>query len=297
MTRAVPSEHPPEQRSAPGPGRLARWLPVPGPVGPPAAAGPGERRAWRIVGVLVLACVLLLGAGATGAFLVQQETTQERTYFEPVGQLDIDAGPAQVTVRSGATDRVVVSERIGWALRKPTVAERIDAGTMSLSVGCPEARVLQGCPVSLEIQVPPTTTVHARNGSGRTEVVGLSGSVSAETGSGQIQLTGVSGPVWARSGSGQITGTGLSASRAQLSSSSGDVTLQYDRPPDEVTTRLASGNLVLQLPDDHSRYRIDLSLDGGHRAVDQSLQDVDSPRLLDVTSASGTVTIGRAGAS
>ncbi|MFD7735993.1 hypothetical protein ACFV6F_37095 [Kitasatospora phosalacinea] len=297
MTRAVPPEHPPQHRSVPGPGRLTRWLPVPGPVGPPATAGPGERRAWRIVGVLVLACTLLLGAAATGAFLVRQETAQERTYFVPVRQLDIDAGPAQVVVRSGGTDRVVVSERIGWALRKPTVAERIDAGTMSLSVGCPEARILQGCPVSLEIQVPPATTVHARNGSGRTEIVGLSGSVSAETGSGQIELTGVSGPIWARSGSGQIIGTGLGASRAQLSSSSGDVTLQYDRPPDEVTARLASGSLVLQLPDDHNRYRTDLGLGGGHRTVDQSLQDVESPRLLDVTSASGTVTIARAGAS
>ncbi|MFF4338309.1 DUF4097 family beta strand repeat-containing protein [Kitasatospora sp. NPDC001540] len=292
MTRAAP----PEQRPAPEPGRLVRWLPVPGPVGPPAAPGPGERRAWRIIGALALACAVLVGAAVTGALLVRQETAQERTYFEPVGQLDIDTGAARVVVRSGGTDRVVVSERIGWALWKPAVAERIDAGTMSLSVHCPEARIPQGCSVSLEIQVPPTTTVHARSGSGQTEIVGLSGSVSAETGSGQIQLSEVSGPIWARSGSGQIIGTGLSASRAQLSSSSGDVTLQYDRPPDEVSTRLASGNLVLQLPDDRNRYRIDLSLGGGSQAVDQSLQDVDSPRLLDVTAASGTVTIGRTGA-
>ncbi|WP_033215891.1 DUF4097 family beta strand repeat-containing protein [Kitasatospora phosalacinea] len=293
MTRPAP----PEPRAVPAPGRFARWLPVPGPVGPPAAPGPGERRVWRIVGALALACAVLAGAAVTGALLIQQEAVRERTYFEPVGQLDVDSGPARVTVRSGGTDRVVVSERIGWALWKPTVTERIDAGTMTVSVHCPEARVLHDCSAALEIQVPPSTTVHARNGSGRTEIAGVSGSVSAETGSGQIELTGVSGPIWAKSGSGQVIGTGLSSPRAQLSASSGAVTLQYDRPPDEVTTRLASGSLVLQLPDDRSRYRIDLSSDGGSQTIDQSLQDTGSPRLLDITSASGTVTIGRVGAS
>ncbi|QKW19493.1 DUF4097 family beta strand repeat protein [Kitasatospora sp. NA04385] len=298
MTRPAPPEPrvvPAEPRAVPGPGRLARWLPVPGPVGPTAAPGPGERRVWRIVGVLALACVVLAGAAATGALLVRQEAVRERTYFETVGQLDIDSGPAQVTVRSGGTDRVVVSERIGWALRKPTVTARIGEGTMTVSVDCPEARILHGCPVALEIQVPPSTSVHARNGSGRTEIAGVSGNVSAETGSGQIELIKVSGSIWARSGSGQIIGTELSSSRAQLSASSGSVTLQYDRPPDEVTTRLASGNLVLQLPDDHSRYRIDLSSDGGSQTIDQSLQDSGAPRLLDITSSSGTVTIGRTG--
>nr|WP_255519069.1 DUF4097 family beta strand repeat-containing protein [Kitasatospora sp. SID7827] len=166
---------------------------------------------------------------------------------------------------------------------------------MTVSVDCPEARLLRGCAVTLEIQVPPSTTVHARNGSGRTEIMDVSGSVSAETGSGQVELTRVSGPIWAKSGSGQIIGTGLGAARAQLSASSGQVTLQYDRPPDEVAVRLASGNLVLRLPDDRSRYRIELNSEGGGQEVDQSLQDMDSPRLLDVTSASGTVTIGRNG--
>ncbi|MGW4809874.1 DUF4097 family beta strand repeat-containing protein, partial [Kitasatospora sp. NPDC004272] len=263
--------------------------------GPPAAPGPGERRAWRVVGVLALVCAVLAGAAVAGALLIQQESVRERTYFEAVGQLDVDSGPAQVTVRVGGTDRVVVSEKTGWAVRRPVVATRIDAGTMSISVDCPEARFLHGCPVALEIQVPPSTAVHARNGSGRTEFVGLAGSVSAETGSGQIELTGVSGPIRAKSGSGQIIGTGLSASKAQLSSSSGAITLQYARPPDEATIRLASGNLVLHLPDDRNRYRIDLSSDGGGQTIDRSLQDADSSRLIDVTSASGSVTIDRDG--
>ncbi|MFJ4678379.1 MULTISPECIES: DUF4097 family beta strand repeat-containing protein [unclassified Kitasatospora] len=293
MTRTAPPQ--PQPRLAPAPGRLARWLPASGPTGPPAVPGPGERRAWRIVGVLALACALLTGAAVTGAALVQRETTRERTYFEAIGQLDIASGPAQVTVRSGGTDRVVVAEQLGWALRRPTVATRIDAGRMTVSVDCPEARLLRGCPVALDIQVPPSTEVHARNGSGRTEIVDVTGAVSAETGSGQVQLTRVSGPIWAKSGSGQIIGTGLGASRTQLSASSGRVTLQYDRPPESVTTRLASGNLVLDLPDDRSRYRIDLSSDGGGQTVDPSLQDADSSRLLDITSASGTVTIGRTG--
>ncbi|WP_157032024.1 DUF4097 family beta strand repeat-containing protein [Kitasatospora cheerisanensis] len=267
----------------------------PGPGAPGRPAPSGERRAWKAIGLVALACVLGTSAAALGAGLAQRNMTEERTYFQAIDRLDIDSGPAQVTVRAGGTDRVVVSERFAWALRKPTVSQRIDAGTLSISIGCPEARMLFSCTVALDIQVPATTTIKSRNGSGRTEILDISGSTSAETGSGQIELTRVSGAVWAKGGSGQIIGTGLTSPEARLFSSSGQVTLQYDRPPTSVTARLASGNLVLQVPDDGSQYRLDLSSDGGRQEIDPSLQNAASPRLLDIVTASGTVTMGRRG--
>lgn len=289
---------PDQQRPADGPGRtaehrLARWLPAPARLGPAAEPGRGERRAWRIVGVLVLACALLAGAATTGAALVQRESTQEKTYFGAIDRLDIDSGPAQVTVRPGGTDRVVVTERIGWSVRRPTVAERTDAGTLSIAVGCPGGRTLLGCTVALEIQVPAATEVHSRNSSGRTEILDLAGAVSAETDSGQVELTRVSGPIRANAGSGQILGTGLGSADADLSSSSGPITVQYDRAPNSVTARLASGDLVLQVPDDRNRYRLQVITDNGREQIAPSVQSSSSPRLLDLTAASGNITVNR----
>ncbi|MFJ5923772.1 DUF4097 family beta strand repeat-containing protein [Kitasatospora sp. NPDC092948] len=273
--------------------RLARWLPTPGPDVPAAELRPGERRLWRAIGVLALACALAGGAASTGAALVQQDTVREKSYFEAINRLDIDSGPAVVTVRAGGTDRVIVTERVGWSLHKPTVSQRIEADTLSVSVDCPEASLLFGCAVVLEIQVPAATAIKSRSGSGRTEIFGTSGEISTETGSGQVQLSQVSGAIRAESGSGQIIGTGLTSAETRASSSSGQVTLQYDRPPTSVTARMASGNLVLQVPDDRSQYRIDLSTAGAEKVVDPSLQDSTSSRVIDIVTASGTVTVNR----
>ncbi|WP_189270413.1 DUF4097 family beta strand repeat-containing protein [Kitasatospora griseola] len=245
--------------------------------------------------MLVLACALVGGAATTGAALVQQDTVRERSYFEAIDRLDIDSGPALVTVRAGGTDRVIVTERVGWSLRKPTVNEQIEGDTLSVSVDCLAASRLFGCAVVLEIQAPAATAVKSRSGSGRTEILDISGDTSAETGSGQIELSRVSGAIWAKSGSGQIIGTGLTSTETRAFSSSGQVTLQYDRPPTSVTARLASGNLVLQVPDDRSQYRIDLSNAGGDQVIDQSLPNSSSSRVLDVVTASGAVTINRMG--
>ena len=294
MTRRSTTESAPGSEPHPGgQSRLARWLPTPGPDVPAAELRPGERRVWRAIGILALACALVGGATSAGAALVQRDTVREKSYFEAIDRLDIDSGPAVVTVRAGGTDRVVVTERVGWSLHKPTVNQRIEADTLSVSVDCPEASLLVGCAVVLEIQVPAATAIKSRSGSGRTEVFGTSGQTSMETGSGQIQLSQVSGAIWAKCGSGQIIGTGLTSAETRAFSSSGQVTLQYDRPPTSVTARVASGNLVLQVPDYRSQYRVDLSNAGAEQVVDPSLQNSASSRVIDIVTASGTVTVNR----
>ncbi|MFJ5232167.1 DUF4097 family beta strand repeat-containing protein [Kitasatospora sp. NPDC088391] len=274
--------------------RLSRWLPDLAPTAP-AEPGSGERRAWRLLGRLVLAFVLLAGAVSTGANLIQRETSHERMFFERIARVEIDSGPARVSVLAAGTDRVLVAERVGWALSRPTVSEHVENDTLSISVGCPggRARSLFGCAVNLEIQVPPNTEVHSRNSSGRTEILGIAGAVSASTDRGQVELTRVSGRVRAVSGSGQIIGNGLASSAAELFSSSGQITLQYDRAPLAVTARTASGNFILHLPADGSRYRTDLSTADGRQEIDTSVPDQESSRVLDITSGSGRVTIDR----
>ncbi|MFD8480709.1 DUF4097 family beta strand repeat-containing protein [Kitasatospora sp. NPDC059673] len=296
MTRRSTTGSEPEAERRPADkGRFVRWLPKPGPDVPAAELRAGERRVWRIIGVLVLACTLVGGAATTGAALVQRDSVYERTFFEAIDRLDIDSGPAMVTVRAGGTDRVIVTERVGWSLRRPAVSEQVEADTLAISVDCPEASMLFGCAVALEIQVPAATAVKSRSGSGRTEILDISGDTLAETGSGQIELSRVSGAIWAKGGSGQIVGTGLTSAETRAFSSSGQVTLQYDRPPASVTARLASGSLVLQVPDDRSQYRIDLSSAGTALVMDPSLQNSASSRVLDIVTASGDVTINRIG--
>ncbi|MEV4561655.1 hypothetical protein AB0K51_32385 [Kitasatospora sp. NPDC049285] len=245
--------------------------------------------------MLVLVGLLLSGGATAWAMLAEQETVAEQSYFESISRLDIDSGPARVTIRAGGSDRIVVEERVGWALGRPAVRKEVKDGALAVTVGCPRGHQVLGCAVALDIEVPAATVVHARNGSGRTEVHGISGETSVETGSGQVELIAVSGPIWAKGGSGQILGSKLSAPTTRVFSSSAEVVLRYDRAPQSVTARLSSGGLTLTVPDDHNHYRVDLSTASGHQDVDPSIQDSSAPRSLDVTAASGSVTLSRGG--
>jgi len=246
-----------------------------------------------LVGILVIVATVLFGSGAAWAGLAQQETRSERTYFDGIRTVEITSGSADVEVRAGGADRTVVGQRVGWAVRRPSVSQSLDGDTLRIAVACPTPQAVLGCQVKLDIEVPAATSVHTRSSSGRIEIHGLSGNTRVETGSGSIGLFGLSGPLWAKASSGQIIGTGLACSEVRALASSGQITFAFVRPPKAVTARLASGPLVLHLPSDGSTYRLDFSSASGRQDVDPDIIDSASTRVLDITTASGPVTVDR----
>ncbi|GAA2743620.1 hypothetical protein GCM10010440_23810 [Kitasatospora cinereorecta] len=254
------------------------------------------RNGWRTLGVLVIVFAVLSGGGVAWAQLSQQQARDERTYRRgALATIEVDSGAATVSIRAGRADQVVVDQRVGWSLRRPSVSQRLENDTLKISVRCPAPTEVIGCAVMLDIEVPADMAVHATNGSGRTEIQRLTGDIEARTGSGQLDLQGLSGTIWAKAGSGQIIGSELTAERTTVFSNSGSLTLGYARAPRSVTARLASGPLIIHLPDDRTTYRVDLTTAGGRRDVDSSVPGADSADVLDITAASGTVTIDRGG--
>ena len=162
------------------------------------------------------------------------DATFERSFaVEGPFELDVATGSGDVNVRSGAADtatvrgRLVIHERGGgfafWRrgsrlsdeeiadlIREFETEPPVDFSGRRLRVGHHDHEWNHGFSVSYDIEVPQSTDVRSRTGSGRMEVDGIHGSVEARTGSGGVTLRDIVGDVEASSGSGSIRAQSIS---------------------------------------------------------------------------------------
>ncbi|MFC9326633.1 DUF4097 family beta strand repeat-containing protein [Kitasatospora sp. NPDC057015] len=257
----------------------------------PGAAAPGLR-AWRLVGGLVMAVVLVLSGSQALGVLVEQHSVRDKTYALAARELLLDGAGADVRIEPGLPGQVLVRTSLDWTLRKPLVAMLWEGDTLKVTVRCDRMLDLGGlgCGVRLDIRVPAATAVTGRSTSGSTEVRGLTGDVRLLSASGAVVLSGLGGRVSAMSTSGAVWGTALTSARVEVVTRSGEARLSFARPPDAVTASTTSGELSLTVPS-ASRYRITGRSNSGGRSIDPVLEEPGAPRSIDVSTTSGSVSI------
>ncbi|MFI6443656.1 DUF4097 family beta strand repeat-containing protein [Kitasatospora sp. NPDC050543] len=250
-------------------------------------------RVWRLLGVVVLLSGMLSGAAGAWAKIAHQRTVREHTYPERIGYLAVDGGSADVRIKAGAPDRVVVRTTVDWAVRMPVVDQTLADGALKVTVRCSAllgVNVL-GCGVQLEIEVPADVSVGARVTSGSLQVRSLSGAVRVESTSGELKLDGVSGSVAATTASGPVVAVNLGSALVQTQAESGPVRISFIRPPQSVTVSTSSGPVDITVPTG-SHYRVTGRSDTDTRTVAPGLPDNNSTNGIDVTTTSGPVRIG-----
>ncbi|MFF1868649.1 DUF4097 family beta strand repeat-containing protein [Kitasatospora herbaricolor] len=281
-----------EQRTAAGPGEGHGRGPGAGPEAPAAAGTPREQRVWRLAGGLGMAVVLVLGGSQAWAALVQQHTSSVKEYQRAARVLVLDTGRATVRIEPGRSDRVVVRTDLDWTLRQPEVSMLWEDDVLRVSVSC--NRLLDtgrfGCGTRLDVQVPADTRVTGRNSSGHTEVRGLTGDVQLRTTSGSVRLAGLTGRLTVGSTSGVVRGEGLTSRAVEVDTASGTVDLAFAAAPDSVVASSTSGSLSLTVPAG-SRYRFSGSAGSGGRSIDPVLADSGSPRTIEGSTTSGSMTV------
>ncbi|MGQ0779195.1 MAG: DUF4097 family beta strand repeat-containing protein [Pseudonocardiales bacterium] len=182
-------------------------------------------------GVALIGLAVLLFTGWTPWSWTSQEHRDE--IDAAVVRLDLSSG--DVTVRSGAVDRISLLARSRSWWGKPGQGWRRDGDAVVLG-DCGWQ-----CVVDYEVVVPPGTPVNGKTESGSVTIDGaetvdvevssgsidisnVTGAVTASTNSGSVSLTQIRGPSTAHSSSGSITGQAL-AGPVDATTSSGDVTL------------------------------------------------------------------------
>ncbi|MEZ0065615.1 hypothetical protein ABIA32_001615 [Streptacidiphilus sp. MAP12-20] len=242
-----------------------------------------RRGLWYALAALVVVVTVAVSGTSVVTWLVEQHASHTTPYANSnVRTVKVDAPSASIRVVAGQDGTASVTENLSWVTSKPVVDQTLDpaSGTLKIAVRCDSPEKFLGgggCGAQLDIQVPAAASVLSQSDSGSTTITGLSGSVDVETSSGAIHLNNLSGEVRAQASSGEITGDSLQSAQVSAVAFSGAVSLDFAKPPTQVTAKVTSGAINLSLPRG-SQYRITASTySGGDPAIDQGLAVTSPP--------------------
>jgi hypothetical protein len=257
---------------------------------------PATRTAAVLLGVLTI-------AGAAGCNQIFNRIEDGVVRGEAVAEVNIDGGSGDIAVVTDTTVKGVdIRRSVHYLDRAPSTDDTIvfNGGKVTLKTDCGPQ-----CSASYEVRTPAAgVKVTGDNGSGNTRLTDVSdvdlqvgsgnitveratGSVRLKTGSGDIELKNVGGNVTLNTGSGNVTGDDLRGATTAIEVSSGNVSLHLPGTGD-VRAVTGSGNIEIWVPDRSARISVNSST-GNHNV--NVTADPNSPRLLELRTGSGDVTV------
>ncbi|MGW1865345.1 DUF4097 family beta strand repeat-containing protein [Streptomyces mauvecolor] len=260
---------------------------------------PRHRTAWiavAVIGALGVVAPFTISLMADAVSTTARYESPDNGRPHAVSAIEVDAGAAQITVTTGAAGQVTMGGELTWAMKRPKIEQTWDGDTLKVRTRCDGFvdEFLQNCQVDLKLTVPAGIRLKVKSGSGPVKVRDLTGPVDLQGGSGSMKLYGLKGMVRADVGSGEIQASQLSSPEADLTSGSGSVDAQFAAAPQRVKVWTGSGSASVTVPDG-ARYRIAGDSRSGARSIQKELVDSNSGRILDVSSGSGSVTVGYPG--
>ncbi|HZM78087.1 MAG TPA: DUF4097 family beta strand repeat-containing protein [Candidatus Limnocylindrales bacterium] len=235
-----------------------------------------------------LVATFVAGCGPAGPRAPVHTAIESASFTEPMTRIFFDdLASSDLSVRRAPGTAVEITRKLKWRGDKgPRYSETWEGQTLRVSYSCPYI----GCSIDYDVQVPEGVEVQAKISSGDVEVNGMAAPVTIETSSGDVRLTGVKGTVTVKATSGDVSAVDLVAERATVSTSSGDVNLDFAAAPQSVGVRVTSGDTTILLPP-HDAYLVEARTTSGEQkiTVDRSQS---ASRKIDVEATSGDVRIG-----
>ncbi|MFD7338730.1 DUF4097 family beta strand repeat-containing protein [Streptomyces violascens] len=260
---------------------------------------PRHRTAWivvAVIGALGIVAPFTISLMADAVSRTDPYKSPDNGRPHAVSAVEVDAGAAEITVTTGAAGQVTMDGKLTWAMKRPKIERTWDGDTLKVHARCDGFvdEFLQNCQVKLDLAVPAGVRLKVRSGSGPVKVRDLTGPVDLQGGSGTMKLYGLKGTVRAKVGSGAIQATQLSSPEADLRSGSGSVDAQFAAAPQRVKASTGSGSVSVTVPEG-AHYQVMGGKGSGSRNIQPELADNNSDRVLDVSSGSGSVTVGYPG--
>ncbi|MGC1215223.1 MAG: DUF4097 family beta strand repeat-containing protein [Micromonospora sp.] len=239
--------------------------------------------------------ILLAGCDTLSFRRLDFDNTEKAT----ISRITVLPGSGDVVVRAvGKSAEVRIKRVVRYQGDEPDARYEIKGDELVLDTDCGDR-----CSISYEVTAPEGVAVRGETGSGDVElarvgavevtvssgnvtVSGAAGPVHAAAGSGNIDVTDVAGAVHLRAVSGNITGRRLGG-QVDAEAQSGNVTLELDRPA-SARAHATSGDVELVVP--AGRYRVRSQVSSGDADLGVT-NDPTAPLLLDVSAASGNVTL------
>jgi hypothetical protein len=199
------------------------------------------------------------------------------------GQLSVNAGGGDVTVRPGQAARLAGT--VTYSLVRPVISQN----GSGINLRC-RLVIDGGCDLAATLTVPPRTGLTLSTGGGNVSVSGVSGKVSVSTGGGDLTADDLASTLSFTTDGGNVNGTAVSSSGVTVVSGGGDVTLAFTRPPANLVINAYGGNVNVVLPHDSSGYDVTATTDGGNFNHSIDMNSL-SPDKITIDSGGGDITL------
>jgi hypothetical protein len=207
-----------------------------------------------IAGLTVIALIVVVvaatrSAGGTGP---KAGTRAVSVTAGPVGTVDLDGVPGQVTITGSASGGIRLSGQLHWSGHAPQVSVRTEAPpaghpaagrTLRLDYACAAG---SPCTEDYRLTVPAGTAVVLSQPSGHVRIAGLDGSLRVSAASVDVSATGLRSPALTAS----ITSGHLSAA--------------FTRAPRRVSLTLTSAQATVRLPGTSPGYQVSSQVVSGY---------------------------------
>ena len=276
--------------------------PAPASVVDPSRSVP-ERRLWVAVGTVLVAAAV--GGAWFGAWVDGHRLRAVQTATYAAGSVDFrDLGASDVSVVGTDRSDILVTRTLTWVGSPdapPAPREAVAASTLVIDNPCDNVGLT--CTVDYRVEVPLTAAVRWSAGSGDLYAAGIAsvvargsssdltlrevGTADLTTNSGDVDVCGSHTSLVVQTQSGEVDACDVTGASAVVSTASGDV--RFDGGPQVATIRTASGDVDVTLTA-QERYAVQASTSSGEVDVGV-VPDRTSPRILDVTTSSGDITV------
>jgi Putative adhesin len=245
----------------------------------------------RRYGIAISVALIVGGAWWALTDLTENTRTSEQHYPVQGSALAIDAGSADLEIRSGQVEEITVTQRAERNLFGSEPERRYRNGKLELGGSGCGFLSFGGCDTSYVVVVPPKVKVTAESSSGDLRASDLSGA-DLESSSGELEVRAIAGDLRLKSSSGDLEAHDLAATTVDADTSSGDVELTFGSAPTDVKVESSSGDVTVKVPSDQP-YKVDAETSSGETQVFAS--DPGSARSIRVATSSGDVDVEHAG--
>jgi Putative adhesin len=224
------------------------------PTSQPSAAH--AKRRWRTRTKVLVgagAVVVLGGAPIVVDLALDGSHHTTRQFTGKINTLDIDMSSGSLTVVGTNDSVVVVDVTTHGGLRKASHSETLVGDHLRLRSACGLDLLTPSCGADFVVHVPEHVSIVAIGDGTNIDVLGTSGDVD-------------------------------------LSINGGHVDLQFGSAPNSVKANLNGGNVMVEVPNDETAYRVEADTNGGSTHVDVRT-DPSSAHRIDVRSNGGNVDV------
>jgi Putative adhesin len=253
--------------------------PLQAPQSPHGPSAKQERkplsRATKVVLFVVLPLLLL---ATVAALLARLWPTPVHLEFQEAGadQVRVSAPQAEIEVLPSGDGEVHV-EITGWSSgTEPEFSVSTAENETVIEGDCPVA-LLSRCSLSMSVAVPESADVRVTGTNGSITASSLLGSLDFVTTNGAVRAADTAGELNLRTINGSIELTRSASSEVNVTTTNGQVKLEFTGAPTEVVARTTNGGITVRVPEGES-YFLDLRTTNGQLST-----EMESERFADRT--------------